>query len=221
MHFVFSVILDIFNRGSSVFVFFMRVSARTTKERRCGVSPPHDEVLLFRQKDPKPLAPGRGPRGVPFAPVPVAVGCGTPLRSGQSLAPNIEFAGPGRSHARRRRGNGAMGWRGYAAFVMPDILHRASSVLVVFVFIAQGKTKDFAGFRPRASRFLRPFDKTQGSGQGICLSFLRSSQESSVFILYRRKERQGALDSMDRLDPPIKIRMDIASGMTEGAGSSL
>ena len=35
----------------------------------CGVSPPHDEVLLFRQKDPKPLAPGRGPSGS-FAPVP-------------------------------------------------------------------------------------------------------------------------------------------------------
>ena len=35
----------------------------------CGVSAPHDEVLLFRQKDPKPLAPGRGPSGA-FAPVP-------------------------------------------------------------------------------------------------------------------------------------------------------
>ena len=34
-----------------------------------GVSPPHDEVLLFRQKDPKPLAPVRGPPGA-FAPVP-------------------------------------------------------------------------------------------------------------------------------------------------------
>ena len=33
------------------------------------MSPPHDEVLLFRQKDPKPLAPGRGPSGS-FAPVP-------------------------------------------------------------------------------------------------------------------------------------------------------
>ena len=40
----------------------------------CRVSPPHDEVpstgsgqtLLFRQKDPKPLAPGRGPKGVPL-----------------------------------------------------------------------------------------------------------------------------------------------------------
>ena len=49
-----SVILDIFNRGSRVFVFSY------------GVSPPHAEVLLFRQKDPKPLAPGRGPRGVPL-----------------------------------------------------------------------------------------------------------------------------------------------------------
>ena len=34
-----------------------------------GVSSPRDEVLLFRQKDPKPLAPGRGPSGA-FAPVP-------------------------------------------------------------------------------------------------------------------------------------------------------
>ena len=36
-----------------------------------GVSAPHAEVLLFRQKDPKPLAPGRGPPGA-FAPVPIA-----------------------------------------------------------------------------------------------------------------------------------------------------
>ncbi len=35
-----------------------------------GFRPPHDEVLLFRQKDPKPLAPGRGPRGA-LAPVPM------------------------------------------------------------------------------------------------------------------------------------------------------
>ena len=35
----------------------------------CGVSAPHDEILLFRQKDPKPLAPRRGPTGA-FAPVP-------------------------------------------------------------------------------------------------------------------------------------------------------
>ena len=34
-----------------------------------GVSSPHAEVLLFRQKDPKPWAPGRGPPGA-FAPVP-------------------------------------------------------------------------------------------------------------------------------------------------------
>ena len=54
-----SVIPDIFNRESSVVVF------------SCGVSPPHDEVHLFRQKDPKPLAPGRGPGGA-FAPVPIS-----------------------------------------------------------------------------------------------------------------------------------------------------
>jgi hypothetical protein len=28
-----------------------------------GVSPPHDEVLLFRQKDPKPIPPCRCPSG--------------------------------------------------------------------------------------------------------------------------------------------------------------
>ena len=65
--------------------FFMRgvVPARRGAGG-CGVSPPHDEVpstlrqaqgsgqaLLFRQKDPKPLAPRRGPSGA-FAPVPVS-----------------------------------------------------------------------------------------------------------------------------------------------------
>ncbi len=50
------------DRGSRVFVF------------ACGVSAPHDEVLLFRQKDPKPVAPGRGPpEGVP---VPRSLWCG-------------------------------------------------------------------------------------------------------------------------------------------------
>ena len=39
--------------------------------KACGVSAPHDEILLFRQKDPKPLAPGRGPSGA-FAPVPIS-----------------------------------------------------------------------------------------------------------------------------------------------------
>jgi hypothetical protein len=29
----------------------------------CGVSPPRDESLLFRQKDPKPFLPVRGPEG--------------------------------------------------------------------------------------------------------------------------------------------------------------
>ena len=44
---------------------------RRGKEVACGVSAPHAEVLLFRQKDPKPWAPGRGPPGA-FAPVPKA-----------------------------------------------------------------------------------------------------------------------------------------------------
>ena len=106
-----------------------------------GVSPPHDEVpstssgqaLLFWQKDPTPLAPGRGPPGA-FASVPVAWAsfdfrrvapyaqderiitsrsCFPPVRPERSVSevegrsdsprPHIEFAGPGRSHARRRR----------------------------------------------------------------------------------------------------------------------
>ena len=41
----------------------------TARRKARGVSAPRDEVLLFRQKDPKPLAPGRGPSGA-FAPVP-------------------------------------------------------------------------------------------------------------------------------------------------------
>ena len=47
----------------------MRGFAPARRGEECGVSPPHGEVLLFRQKDPKPLAPVRGPSGA-FAPVP-------------------------------------------------------------------------------------------------------------------------------------------------------
>ena len=47
----------------------MGVAAPHDEGRFCGVSPPHGEVLLFRQKDPKPWAPGRGPLGA-FAAVP-------------------------------------------------------------------------------------------------------------------------------------------------------
>ena len=39
------------------------------KRGACGVSAARAEVLLFRHKDPKPLAPGRGSLGA-FAPVP-------------------------------------------------------------------------------------------------------------------------------------------------------
>ena len=57
------------------------------KERNAGFRPrTRAEVLLFRQKDPKPWAPGRGPSGA-FAPVPKGLGCGT--RFAQTvLAPN-------------------------------------------------------------------------------------------------------------------------------------
>ncbi len=71
-------------------------------EEDCGVSAPHDEVLLFRQKNPKPVAPGRGPQeGVP---VPRSLWCGlrNSLRS-NSPRLHMEWTGPGRSPARRRR----------------------------------------------------------------------------------------------------------------------
>ena len=48
---------------------FSRGFGPARRGEECGVSPPHGEVLLFRQKDPKPWAPGRGPSGA-FAPVP-------------------------------------------------------------------------------------------------------------------------------------------------------
>ena len=57
------------DRASSV--FSLRGFGPARRGEGCGVSAPHAEVLLFRQKDPKPLAPGRGPSGA-FAPVPVA-----------------------------------------------------------------------------------------------------------------------------------------------------
>ena len=71
-------------------------------EEDCGVSPPHDEVLLFRQKDPKPVAPERGPQeGVP---VPRSLVCGlrNSLRS-DSPRPHMAWTGPGHSPARRRQ----------------------------------------------------------------------------------------------------------------------
>ncbi len=71
-------------------------------EEDCGVSAPHDEVLLFRQKNPKPVAPGRGPpEGVP---VPRSLVCGlrNSLRS-DSPRRQMEGTGPGHSPARRRQ----------------------------------------------------------------------------------------------------------------------
>ncbi|GEM_PF-3120066 len=57
-------------RESSVFVMACVAAAfRFDWPYVGGVSPPRDEVLLFWQKDPKPLAPGRGRPGA-FAPVP-------------------------------------------------------------------------------------------------------------------------------------------------------
>ena len=47
-----------------------------------GVSAPHDEVLLFWQKDPKPFPPAHGPAGL-LRPSTESHGCGT--RSAQTV----------------------------------------------------------------------------------------------------------------------------------------
>ena len=65
----------------------------------CGVSPPHGEVLLLRQKDPKPWAPGRGPLGA-FATVPIS--WAAELASLRQSSPPYRLRGLGRSRARRR-----------------------------------------------------------------------------------------------------------------------
>ena len=79
----------------------------------CGVSAPHAEVLLFRQKDPKPWAPGRGPSGA-FAPVPKVWAA--------ELASLRQSSPP---HRVRDRGAatpaGALGWRhGMAGTTAPS-----------------------------------------------------------------------------------------------------
>ena len=115
-------------RGSRVFVFpFVREEKDTgfplktcgndrERQNSAGFRPPHDEVpstsltlrsgqaLLFRQKDPKPLAPGRGPKGA-FTPVPVAWAAELATLK-QSSPPHRIVRDLGRSHARRRQDKG-------------------------------------------------------------------------------------------------------------------
>ena len=69
------------------------------------MSPPHDEVLLFRQKDPKPLAPGRGPSGS-FAPVPT-------VRAAELAALRQSSPYNQIRHWGAATPAGAMRWRGY------------------------------------------------------------------------------------------------------------
>ena len=75
--------------------------ARDEGEKIAGCRPRATRSFCFGKRTQNHWRPGVAPRGV-FAPVPFAWGCGT--RFAQTvLAPKIEFAGPGRSHARRRR----------------------------------------------------------------------------------------------------------------------
>ncbi len=67
---------------------------------RTGVSPPHDEALLFRQKCPKPFPPVRGPYGVP-PPTPRIRWRGNSLRSN---SPRQEVDSGLRLRRIRRRG---------------------------------------------------------------------------------------------------------------------
>ena len=73
---------------------------RAPRGGSCGVSSPHAEILLFRQKDPKPLAPVRGPSERAFAPVPQFRDA--ELASLGQSSPPYRISGPGRSPARRR-----------------------------------------------------------------------------------------------------------------------
>ena len=73
------------------------------RKSSCGVSAPHDEILLFRQKDPKPLAPGRGPTGA-FATVPIA--WAAELASLRQSSPPTRFRDCGAATPA-----GAMRWR--------------------------------------------------------------------------------------------------------------
>ena len=139
---------------------------------------------MFRQKDPKPLAPGRGPRGA-FAPVPIAWASfdfrrGAPYaqderiitprssfpppfvlsvakRSRRALrqsSPQIEFSGPGRSHARRRQATA------FAFIVMPGLIGHPVSF-----FCIQGRPGqpfNCAQDRPFDSGLKRPTLRVNG-----------------------------------------------------------
>ena len=107
--------------------FYSSRLSGTEGRKACGVSPPHGEILLFRQKDPKPWAPRRGPSGA-FASVPNGWGCGT--RCAQTVLALILDSGLRRSRACRRPGFGAMGWRCFLPSVIPDSIGDPGSLLL-------------------------------------------------------------------------------------------
>ena len=108
------------DRASSVFGF------------SCGVSAPHDEVLLFRQKDPKPLAPGRDPSGA-FAPVPVM--WAAELASLRQSSPQIRICGTGAQPRPQAPGGGGMRCRGYKETKTLDARLKMSGIVNVQSFV--------------------------------------------------------------------------------------
>ena len=107
----------------------------------CGVSPPRDEVpslcsgqaLLFRQKDPKPFPPVRGPTG-PFAPVP-NIRAAELASLGQS-SPTDNDSALGRSRAQGGIGTvtrilllSAISVKGVALFFLHKIFSRAGGLV--------------------------------------------------------------------------------------------
>ncbi len=151
-------------------------------EEDCGVSPPHDEVLLFRQKNPKPVAPGRGPKGVPV-PRSLLLGLRNSLRS-DSPRRHMAWTGPGRSPARRRQDNGI-------CLFCHARLDRASRVLGLH-----------AGFRPRTTRSFCFGKRTQNHWRpGVALRVplprslllgLRNSLRSDSPRLHNGRDGTGA-----------------------------
>ena len=112
----------------------MRGFAPTRRgSEECGVSPPHDEVLLFRQKDPKPLAPGRG-----CAPVPVTRAA--ELASLRQSSPPHRNSGTGAQPRPQAPGNGAIRWR----FPLVLVCHARprSGIQCLWFFLFFVKTRD-------------------------------------------------------------------------------
>ena len=182
---------------------------------------------MFRQKDPKPLAPGRGPGGA-FAPVPVAWAAelaslpSASLRYAQDrpfdklrtvLAPTWNFAGPGRSRARRRRED--------KAFALAVILAHPSTSLRY----AQDRREDPGSLFCRMKKKPKTLDARSESG----MTDIRQKRKPSIFSFCHSRMSLAGIQCLSpsrtrekskTLDPRLLMsRMtDRRKGQTKDAG---